>query len=70
MENTVRPAGPRWVDFLVQVRARIGAREFCARHWRGYSDFTRQRLLTFPVVTLFLLRKTTRSVQRHLHSFL
>lgn len=73
MQNTSNPSSPsssRWVHFIGQMRARIFAPEFCARHRRGPSDFTRQRLLTFPVVMLFLLQKTTRSVQRHLHSFL
>jgi len=39
------------------------------RHRRHEKDFTRERVLTFPVVMLLLLQKTTRSVQRHLQSF-
>ena len=70
MQNTSRPLSSRWIHFIAQLRARIFAPEFCARHRRAPADFTRQRLLTFPVVMLFLLQKTTRSVQRHLHSFL
>jgi hypothetical protein len=53
----------------MQVRALIFAPDFCARHRRDIRDFTRQRVLTFPVVMLLLLQKTTRSVQRHLHTF-
>jgi hypothetical protein len=41
-----------------------------ARHRQRAADFTRQRTLTFPVVCLLLLQKTTQSVQRHLHEFL
>jgi len=41
--------------------------------WRASSpspsDFTRERLLTFPVVLLFVLQKTTKSIQRHAHAF-
>ena len=59
----------RWVHLLEQIRTRIFASDFCARHRRATSDFTRQRLLTFPIVMLLLLQKTTKSVQRHLHSF-
>lgn len=73
MQNTSRLSRPslsRWVHLIGQFRARIFAPQFCARHRKGPADFTRQRLLTFPVVMLFLLQKTTRSVQRHLHSFL
>jgi hypothetical protein len=58
----------RWVHLIEQIRTRIFALEFCGRHRRSESDFTRQRLLTFPVVMLLLLQKTTQSVQRHLHS--
>jgi len=34
------------------------------------EDFTRERQLTFPVVMLFILQKTAKSIQRHLHEFL
>jgi len=70
MQNTSSSCTSRWIHFLVQLRARIFAPDFCSRHRRHSKDFTRQRLLTFPVVMLFLIQKTTKSVQRHLHSFL
>ena len=69
MQNTTVPSLSRWLHFIVLVRARIFAPDFCARHRSRAADFTRERLLTFPVVMLFLLQKTTKSVQRHLHSF-
>ena len=44
--------------------------DFIARHRVRAQDFTRQRQLTFPVVMLFILQKTVKSIQRHLHEFL
>jgi hypothetical protein len=70
MQNTSGGLSGRWELALVQIRERIFAAEFCGRHRRSEKDFTRQRLLSFPVVMLMLLQKTTKSVQRHLHSFL
>jgi len=70
MQNISSSSISRWVPLITQVRARIFAPDFWARHRRSTCDFTRKRLLTFPVVMLFLLQKTTKSVQRHLHSFL
>lgn len=69
MQNTSTSPLPRWLPIIEQIRVRIFARDFCARHRARAADFTRERLLTFPVVMLFLLQKTTRSIQRHLHSF-
>ena len=70
MQNKSSSSISRWIPFIALVRARISAPDFCQRHRRGTRDFTRKRLLTFPVVMLLLLQKTTKSVQRHLHSFL
>lgn len=69
MQNTIPSPTSRWLPLLLQIRARIFATDFCARHRRRSSDFTRERLLTFPVVLLFVLQKTTKSIQRHVHSF-
>lgn len=69
MQNISSSSISRWVHFILLVRARIFAPDFCARHRRCARDFTRERVLPFPVVMLFLLQKTTKSVQRHLHSF-
>ena len=54
----------------MRMRRRILQPDFCDRHRREDKDFTRERVLTFPVVLLLLLQKTTRSVQRHLNTFL
>lgn len=69
MQNPSSSSISRWIHFIVQLRARLFAPDFCARHRRCSTDFTRVRLLPFAVVMLLLLQKTTQSVQRHLHSF-
>ena len=61
---------PRWLGLIERLKERLSREEFCQRHRRQDKDFTRERLLTFPVVMLLLLQKTTRSIQRHVHSFL
>src|SRR5205814_9722916 len=43
---------------------------FVDRHRMRAECFTRERQLTFPVVMLFILQKTAKSIQRHLHEFL
>ena len=69
MENKSTSPPSRWLHLIAQIRARIFSADFCARHRVRAADFTRERLLTFPVVMLLLLQKTTQSIQRHLHSF-
>ena len=58
------------VPLIEELRVRVREAHFVARHRRRATDFTRNRTLTFPVVFLLLLQKTTRSVQRHRHEFL
>jgi hypothetical protein len=58
------------VQLIEELRERVCEAHFVARHRRRATDFTRNRILTFPVVFLLLLQKTTKSVQRHLHEFL
>lgn len=58
------------IQLIEALRARLRDPLFLARHRLRPVDFTRQRTLTFPVVFLLLLQKTTKSVQRHLHEFL
>jgi hypothetical protein len=60
----------RWTDLMAKTKERLHDEAFCHRHRRQDKDFTRERLLTFPVVMLLLLQKTTRSIQRHVHSFM
>ncbi len=51
------------------LRCKFCDADFIARHRVRAQDFTRQRQLTFPVVMLFILQKTVKSIQRHLHEF-
>jgi hypothetical protein len=60
---------PRWVKFIDRVRTISLDRRFWQRHRRCEGDFTRERVLTFPIIMLLLLQKTSRSIQRHLQSF-
>src|SRR5438132_10163962 len=58
------------IGFIEKLRAKLYDEQFIARHRVRPKDFTRQRQLTFPVVMLFVLQKTVKSIQRHLHEFL
>ncbi|HVV71480.1 MAG TPA: IS4 family transposase [Verrucomicrobiae bacterium] len=69
MNDTSSGLGHRWLHVIEHFRERLHGVEFCARHRRCARDFTRERLLTFPIVMLLLLQKTTKSVQRHVQSF-
>jgi len=57
-------------DFIENLRRQLCDVQFGARHRVRSEDFTRQRQLTFPIVMLFVLQKTVKSIQRHLHEFL
>jgi len=62
---------PTYLITLVEaLRSRLCDGDFIARHRVRPEDFTRQRQLTFSVVMLFVLQKTVKSIQRHLHEFL
>ena len=52
------------------LRAKLRDPNFLARHRVRAQDFTRQRQLTFPLLMLFVLQQTVKSIQRHLHEFL
>ena len=58
------------VSLIEKLRAELCDAAFMGRHRLRRADFTRHRQLTFPVVMLFLLRKTAKSIQRHLNEFL
>lgn len=70
MQNASPNSISRWFHLVAEIRRRIFAKDFWDRHRRRKEDFTRERLLTFPVVILLLVQKTTQSVQRHLNRFL
>lgn len=58
------------IALIETLRRQLCDRAFIARHRVRPEDFTRQRQLTFPIVMLFTLQKTVKSIQRHLHEFL
>ena len=69
--RTVLHTIPSYLLTLVEtLRTRLRDVEFRARHRIRPEDFTRERQLTFPVLMLFILQKTVKSIQRHLHEFL
>jgi hypothetical protein len=58
------------VTFIEKLRAELCDPQFLDRHRMRVQDFTRHCQLTFPVMMLFILQKTAKSIQRHLHEFL
>src|SRR5437762_12717999 len=54
------------IGFIEKLRQQLSDVQFIARHRVRPGDFTRQRQLTFPIVMLFVLRKTVESIQRQL----
>ncbi len=69
--RTIIPVIPGHLLTLVEtLRARLRAADFQARHRVRPQDFTRACPLTFPILLLFILQKTVKSLQRHLHEFL
>lgn len=58
------------VGFIEKLRRELCDPAFIDRHRMRAEHFTRERQLTFPVVMLFILQKTAKSIQRHLHEFL
>ena len=63
-------AHQRALAVITAVRQRLTQPGFLERHRTRPRAFTRQRTLTFPVVLLFILQKTLKSLQLHLEEFL
>jgi Transposase DDE domain len=60
----------RWSqEILRRIRRLLVEKQFCHKHRINDKAFTRQRHFTFANSMLFLMQKTLRSIQRHLHSF-
>src|SRR5438552_5566847 len=70
MQTITQSLSTHVVGFVQALRRHLCDGVFSARHRVRPEDFTRQRQLTFPVVMLFILQKTVKSIQRHLHEFL
>jgi|SRR5208283_2651786 len=70
MRDISAPIGPYLINLVQALRQLLHDPAFRARHRVRPEDFTRDRLLPFPVVMLIVLQKTVKSVQRHLSEFL
>jgi hypothetical protein len=70
METIIRDTPKHLVTLIESLRTKLHDESFWSRHRVGPQDFTRHRQLTFPVLTLFILQQTVKSIQRHLHDFL
>ena len=69
--RTVLSSPPAYLTNVIErLRRCLVAPDFIAKHRVHAEDFTRHRQLTFPVVMLFVLQKTVKSIQNHLHEFL
>jgi len=70
MRNITESVSGPLLQLFESLRRQLCDADFIARHRVREQDFTRQRQLTFPVVMLFILQKTIKSLQRHLHEFM
>lgn len=61
---------PYLVSLIEALRGRLLDLQFRARHRVRPQDFTRQCQLTFPVLMLFILQKSLKSIKNHLTEFL
>jgi hypothetical protein len=59
----------RALTLIERLRAPLVDPCFWARHRRRPADFTRECVLTFPVLMLLLLQKSLQSLQNHVHEF-
>jgi len=59
----------RALALIVQLRQSLITPAFWCRHRRRPTDFTRQCVLTFPVLMLLLLQKSLKSLQTHAQEF-
>ena len=64
------PLKTRALALIERLRQPLLDRAFWSRHRRRSRDFTRECVLTFPVLMLLLLQKSLKSLQTHVHEFL
>jgi hypothetical protein len=70
MQTIVRDIPKHLATLIESLRAKLHDETFWSRHRVRPQDFTRNRQLTFPLLTLFILQQTVKSIQRHLNDFL
>ena len=69
MQNDI-PLQHRALTLIERLRLHLVAPDFWSRHRRREGDFTRECVLTFPVLMLLLLQKSLKSLQTHVQAFL
>jgi len=60
----------RALALIEQLRQALSDPGVCWRHRRRPADFTRECVLTFPVLMLLLLQKSLKSLQARVHEFM
>jgi hypothetical protein len=69
--QTIAHALPQYLITLIEaLRRKLLDPAFGARHRVRPQDFTRHRQLTFPLLMLFILQKSLKSIKNHLTEFL
>jgi hypothetical protein len=64
------PHNHRALTLIERLRQPLIDPGFWSRHRRRPGDFTRQCVLSFPVLMLLVLQKSLKSLQAHVHEFL
>lgn len=59
----------RYEHFINHLKSKLMSEEFLQRHRRSPKDFSRDRILTFSIVILFLLNMIKRALQDELDEF-
>ena len=59
----------QYEKFVQHLKNELGSEEFLERHRRSPKDFSRQRILTFCTVILFLINMIKRALQDELDEF-
>jgi len=70
MQTVLHNVPKHLITLIETFRAHLRDKNFLDRHRVRPEDFTRERQLTFPVLMLFILQQTIKSIQRHLADFL
>ena len=59
----------KYENFIKHLKDKLGSEEFLERHRRNPKDFSRQRILTFCTVILFLINMIKRALQDELDEY-
>jgi hypothetical protein len=70
MQTNVGDIPKHFTTLIKALRTKLRDEAFWARHRVRPQDFTRNRQLPFPLLMLFILQQTVKSIQRHLDEFL